>query len=290
MKRTYCFMLICLAWLVPGLSLQAAAQTFISGSVRYDLFYDDLDPESSGAEVTVPLGIAYRQERFSLSLETACANADVSWSDGTDAKLSGLTDTLLSASYSYVFPGRPMALMFGLDMSLPTGKETLSENERRAEAGESNDLFEVDDFGAGLNIGPSLGILREFENLALTFHGSYIFNGKYDPSSEIPNDDLDPGDQLLLLGGVDWYAAEKIALGAFLSYSYFSTDAVDGKENFREGQRLVFGGSVRITVRRWVARSACNTRCRAKMKPRSKKRCKRKSKTVTAANFSVWPL
>ncbi len=130
MKRTYCFMLICLAWLVPGLLLQAASQTFISGSVRYDLFYNDLDPESSGAEVTVPLGIAYRQKRFSLSLETACANANVSWSDGTDAKLSGLTDTLLSASYSYVFPGRPMALMFGLDMSLPTGKENFREGQR----------------------------------------------------------------------------------------------------------------------------------------------------------------
>ena len=248
MKRTYCCILMCCVVFMLGLSLQAAAQTFISSSVRYDVFYDDRDPESSGAEITVPLGIAYRQERFSLSLETAYASADVSWSDGTDAKLSGLTDMLLSASYSYVFPRRPIALLFGLDMSLPSGQATLSELERRAEAGESNDLFEVDDFGAGLNIGPSLGLLREFDTVALSIHASYIFNGEYDPTSEIPDDDLDPGDQIFLLGGLDWYAAEKLDFGAFLSYSYFGTDTVNGKENFREGQRLVFGGNVRINT------------------------------------------
>lgn len=240
--------LLIVSGIVLGFATQSQSQTAVSMSVRYDTFRDDRSSESQGDEITLPFGISYKNQRFLVSLESAYSSANVDWSNGEEGKLSSLTDTIMSASYSHTFSGRPIALLFGLDMNLPTGKATLNATERRAEAGERNDLFEVDDFGEGLNIGPSIGFLYEFRKTSLTLNGAYIFYGEYDPTSDIPDDDLDPGDQLFLLGGLNWYAAYWVDIGTFLSYSYFTPDKIQGEEIFQDGQRLIIGGNART---RW---------------------------------------
>jgi hypothetical protein len=215
-------------------------------SVRYDTFRDDRSPESQGDEITIPFGISYKSQRFLVSLESAYSSANVDWSDGQKGELASLTDTVVSASYSYTFSGQPMAVLFGLDMNLPSGKTGLNKTERLAEAGDRNDLFEVDNFGEGFNIGPSIGILREFRKASLTVNSAYIFYGEYDPTSDIPDDDLNPGDQLFLHGALNRYAASWLDLGALLSYSYFTPDEVGGEENFQDGQRLVLSGNAKL--------------------------------------------
>lgn len=229
-----------------GLTSQAFAQTSMTMAIRYDFFTDDETPKSSGYEITVPLGIAYKHERFSLSLESAYSSANADWADGTEASLSSCTDTLISATYSHAFSGDPYVIMAGVDLNLPSGRATLDEIERRSEAGESNDLFEVDEFGNGLNIGPSIGMLREFDTINLAIHTAYIFNGEYDPTSDISDDTLDPGDQAFILGAIDWQTAPWLQFGSFISYSYFTPDKNNNKESFREGQRAVIGGHGQI--------------------------------------------
>ena len=245
--------LLIVSGVLLGFPMTSQSQTSMSMSVRYDVFRDDRSPESQGDEITIPFGISYKNQHFLVSLESAYTSANVDWNDGQKGELSNLTDTVFSASYSYTLSNRPMALLFGLDMNLPTGKTGLNESERLAEAGEKNDLFEVDTFGEGFNIGPSIGILREFRNVSLTVSGAYIFYGEYDPTSDIPDDDLNPGDQLFLIGALNWYTASWLDLGSFLSYSYFTPDEVDGEENFQDGQRLVVGGNARLRGERFGA-------------------------------------
>ena len=54
----------------------------------------------------------------------------------------------------------------------------------KAEAGDNNDLFEVDDFGQGLNIGASLGLAETFGPLSIAVNGKYRVNGAYDPTTD----------------------------------------------------------------------------------------------------------
>jgi hypothetical protein len=82
--------------------------------------------------------------------------------------------------------------------------------------------------------------------MSLAAHGAYIFYGEYDPTSDIPDDNLDPGDQVFLAGRLNWYATERLDIGTFLSYSYYTPDKIDGEERFQDGQRLVFGGNARF--------------------------------------------
>ncbi|MCP4399793.1 MAG: hypothetical protein GY801_21130 [bacterium] len=239
-------LLLIVIGIVLGFTTPSLSQTAVSMSIRYDTFHDDRSPESQGDEMTIPFGISYKSQRFLVSLESAYSSANIDWSDGQKGELASLTDTVLSTSYSYTFSDRPIALLFGLDMNLPTGKATLNKTERLAEAGDRNDLFEVDNFGEGFNIGPSIGILREFRNASLTVNGAYIFYGEYDPASDIPDDDLNPGDQLFLLGALNWYAASWLDIGTFLSYSYFTPDEIQSEERFQDGQRLVVSGNARL--------------------------------------------
>ena len=137
--------------IICGILSPASAETLLSTGVRYDTFFDDHDPETTGFEFTVPLGIAYKQKHYSISLETAYSSATTDPGFESEATLSSFTDTLLSLSYTYSFSRQPMGFIGGLDLNLPTGKEQLSNREEIAEAGESNDLFEVDNFGDGFS-------------------------------------------------------------------------------------------------------------------------------------------
>jgi hypothetical protein len=231
--------------IVWAIAFPAYGEYLFSTGVRYDMFSDDRSPKSNGFEFTIPLGIAYKQERYSISLETAYSSATTDPSEESEASLSSFTDTLLSVSYTYSFPNHPMGLIAGLDVNLPTGKERLSDREKIAEAGESNDLFEVGNFGDGLNVGLSLGLVRDIGNLSLGIQGAYIFNGEFDPTRDTPDDDLDPGDQILAIALFGWQASSRLTLDAFVAYSHFLPDKNDGKENFRVGDNVAIGGNIR---------------------------------------------
>ncbi len=239
------FLAALLLMILCGNLPHAAGEIFISTGGRYDFFQCDAQADSSGFEVTIPLGAAYRRQSYSLSLETAYSHAAVDPELEGETTLSNVTDTLLSVSYTYSFSNQPMGLIVGLDMNLPTGQERLNEQEITAEAGQSNDLFEVDNFGDGFNAGLSVGIVRDFKNMNVGPQGAYIFNGAYDPTTDAPNDELDPGDQILGMALFGWNVSSNLSLAMFTVYSYFFTDLLDGNDNFRQGDNIVLGGNIR---------------------------------------------
>lgn len=234
------------AYLCLGVVSPVFGQTSLTTAFRYDSCYDDDSPETTGYEITIPLGFAYKGSSFFLSMETAYSSAHVDIGSDADSSLSSFTDTLLSASYAYTFANHPVGLILAIDVNLPTGEERLSEEQEIAELGESNDLFEVDNFGEGLNIGLSVGLMRQFDTLVLATQGAYIFNGEFDSTSDIEDDDLDPGDQILFLGLAEWQASSWLNLGITLSYSYYFPDKTEGEEDFRQGQQFVIEGNASV--------------------------------------------
>ena len=117
----------------------AFGQTLFTTAIHYDTSYDDSSPKTTGHEITIPLGIAYKGEYFPLSLDTAYSSASVEIDHTIEANLASFTDTLLSATYTYTFPTRPLNLILGVDVNLPTGKKRLSTQQELAEWGENSE-------------------------------------------------------------------------------------------------------------------------------------------------------
>ena len=246
MKRTVHIFLI-LGLIMPvGGSFLAYGEISVSTGVRYDTFHDDHSLETNGVEVTIPLGMTYERDNLFLSVETAYSHANVEPGAGSDSSISSVTDTLISASY--LFPDLPVGLIAGVDMNVPTGKEQLDNQQRQAEFGENHDLFEVDDFGEGWNVGMSLGLIKEFETLQMGINGAYIFNGEFDPTSDIPEDDLDPGDQMLVLALLNWQVSSRFTLVSSVTYSRFTADTVNGDKDFREGDSIIIGSDLQVDL------------------------------------------
>ena len=228
-----------------SIAAPAEGEFVLSTGVRSDLFTDDQHPATDGFEMTMPLGIAYKHARYSISLETAYSRSTVNPGADNSVALAGFTDTLLSAMYVQNFPKHRAGLMAGLDVNLPTGKERLTERERVAEVGESNDLVEVDNFGDGFNVSVSLGFTRDFQKTSVGMQAAYVYKGAYDPTAEQTDDELDPGDQFLGVALGSWQASSQMTCDAFVAYSYFFPDTVNEQETFQQGSNIVIGGNLR---------------------------------------------
>ena len=80
-----CIVICCIGYLPAP---PVYGEYLFSTGMRYDMFADDLDPESSGFEVSIPVGAAYRQKSYSLSLETAYISAHVTPDDEGEVNVS----------------------------------------------------------------------------------------------------------------------------------------------------------------------------------------------------------
>ena len=174
--------------------------------------------------------------------DTAYSHAVVEPGNIDQQSLSSLTDSF--CTFSYTFLEVPANLLLGLDVNFPTGKEQLSQKEKVVEAGEKNDLFKVDNFGDGVNLGFHLGVVKEISDIRMGLYGGYTFYGKYDPTRDIPDDDFNPGEQLLLMTAFDWQISQQVLFDSFLAYSHFGEDHINNTPVFQEGDKLVFGGSL----------------------------------------------
>lgn len=225
-------------------NLPVSAETSVSVGMRYDLFTDDRSPEWNGTELTLPFGAAYEGEYLSLRLEGAYSRAAVTPGADTEVDLSSFTDMLMAVSY--LIPNLPIGLIGGLDVNLPAGHERLNRREQTAEAGERHDLFEVDNFGEGLNVGLNLSVAKDAGPLNLALSGAYIFKGQYDATAETPDDDLDPGDQTVLMGLLKWKAAAWLTLESTAAYSHVQPDKTNGEESFQEGAKVLLNSAVHM--------------------------------------------
>lgn len=220
------------------------AERSLSTGTRFDLFIDNHSPETVGFEATFPLGLTYDWNLFVFTVNTSFSSANVYPANELESRIVSLTDTQLAATYG--MPDLPVGFTLGIELNLPTGAAQLTQREQIAEFGENHDLFEVDDFGEGFNIGLSVSAAKEFGVLSTSLSGRYQYNGEYDPTTDVADDELNPGDQFQVTGLLTWKTSDWLKVDASLAYSYFTEDQRNNDTIFQEGAKLAGGATARI--------------------------------------------
>lgn len=160
-----------------------------------------------------------------------------------------LTDTSFSSYYAHKIGD--LLLRGGVDFSLPTGKHAYSSSElgRIITDPLSQDLMMVNTYGGGTNIIPHfLAVHKISDQLTLGGGFRYELTGSYDPTTDISNDMLDPGDRLMLMLNGAWIATDNDYFLLSVMYNYASVDKQDGKDIFRTGD--MYTVEVRY-IRKW---------------------------------------
>ena len=225
---------------------EAGSEISLSVGVCYDRVNDDLSPKTEGHEFTIPLSVKYARENLSAELETNYTNVNVDFGNDSDASLSGLTDTKLSASYT--FSNFPVNITPGIELNLPTGKADLNEDEASAVWFSEDGRFKVDEFGEGLNVGVTLNLSKEFETLTAEIEGMYTNYGEYDPTTDFPDDDYDPGDEIGVFTAIEWYAAPQLTIYPSIKYIYTTKDTTNAEEDFQTGPQVNIGCEMTVAM------------------------------------------
>ena len=153
--------------------------------------------------------------------------------------LSGLSDAQLSLSQSGRLWGSGLVLSLGLN--LPSGKRALTQEELETSVQLSRNFydFRTPAFGQGFNLSPSVTWAVPLgEQLVVGLGVAYQYKGSFKPVEEM-DESYQPGDELLLTGGVDVSIARATALSGDLTYTLYGTDTIGSEDVFEAGDRLV---------------------------------------------------
>ncbi len=171
---------------------------------------------------------------------------------GDITALRGLNDIQLSGNYYW----ESANLVFGLAMSLPTGKKKLSIPEFQTSTLLAENLFrfQVPNFGSGFNISPSLTwALSLSEEIVLGFGTAYQYRGEYTPIENAGN--FKPGSEILGTFGMDIRMGEVSSLAFDVVYARYGKDRLNGADVFGSGDKIravaqfkTFFGSDQLTV------------------------------------------
>ncbi|MDH5639456.1 MAG: hypothetical protein OEZ04_13300 [Nitrospinota bacterium] len=150
--------------------------------------------------------------------------------------ISSMTGTSISTFYN-VKRGAT-TLRAGLDMDLPTGKNSYSdaEVEKLILDRLSEDLMLVTSYGEGTNIIPHALLAHSFgEKLTLGFGAKYEITGKYDITEDTEGDELNPGDRTFIVANAaySWRKGDFILLTA--TYASATEDTQKDIPVFKQG-------------------------------------------------------
>ncbi len=188
-----------------------------------------------GRQLLAPFGLAFDTPDWGASVRSAYGTSERDpGGDAPTASITGLTDTTLSAYLRFTLGETEFRA--GLDVDLPTGVARLKT--RDIPAAQDEDLVAVERFGEGLDFNPTVIAYRNFGAFGVGLGFAYLKTGEFDPTRDVANDDLDPGDQLTGALLVDLYATDTIRLLAGAAYTYFTPDERRGADVLREGDEL----------------------------------------------------
>jgi len=192
------------------------------------------------SQVSFPL---YAYLPLSRSLGVTLRNSPASTTGDNLTDLQGFTDTQIGVSYHL----EPANLVFHLGVNVPSGQRELSEEEFNTSIALSYKFydFRVPNFGKGLNVNP--GISWAFplsEQFVLGLGASYLYNGKYKPIKDMP-DDYDPGDEIQFAGGFDIAANPTTTVTADVIYTLYEADRLGDKKVYEAGDKLAANAQFR---------------------------------------------
>jgi hypothetical protein len=204
--------------------------------VRLNLSYQSWQSDTivNSSEMVTPLEVYYplnRQTAFILRSSQGSFKGD-----GLTT-LSGFGDTQLTTLYHLMDSN----VLFQLGVNLPTGRSPLSWEQFQSSIllGQTCWAYQLPNFGQGLNISPGVSWAKPVSEQTVIGLGlAYQFSGSYQPLSD---DDrkYNPGDEVLVTGGVDYQFDKITALSLDLILSLYATDKYDTSEVYKSGNKIV---------------------------------------------------
>lgn len=194
---------------------------------RYEDGGESISAWSVPVAAVVPLG-----RHFNVSLRTSVVTAQ--WR----SRLSGLDDVRASLGYTRSVGKGSLALTLGVNV--PVGKAKLSPEEVETAALLAQNVydFRVPGLGQGLNVSPSLTYAFPIgEDVAVGLGAAYQYRGSYDPQQN-QEASYDPGNEVLLTGGLDVRLAPTATLSGDVTYTFYGNDALDGNAVYEAGDKI----------------------------------------------------
>ncbi len=214
------------------LSSQRAPIVIAFGGI-YQTYQDDSDLELMQGSAPVSLFFPIGQ-RVGLS---AVANYAVNAGDGVET-VHGLSDAQIGLSfYQRIGAG---SLVLSVGVNVPVGERELTPEEYQTAVlfGQHFFNFRTPGFGQGLNVAPGLTFAYPVSEAVVLGAGiSYQTRGGYRPLDGMQAD-LDPGEELLLTGGVDVRLSPVTSLSGDVTYTMYDTDLIGEQEFFASGDRV----------------------------------------------------
>jgi hypothetical protein len=176
----------------------------------------------------VPIG-----RRLFIDVSGSYAFTRLTAADGQFVELNNITDTKVRASYTL---GRDLAVL-SLAVSVPTGQETVSDNESAilSSIGQNFLRFPVTSYGVGLGLTGGLALAQNFGAWNVGIAGSVRFLNDYRPltaPSGTTAAEYSPGLEGRVRLGVDRLLGERARFMAGVSFSSFGSDEVTGSNPF----------------------------------------------------------
>lgn len=179
--------------------------------------------------------------RFRLGISGGFARGVLTRSDGSEATLTGPTDTRVTLS----FPLVDEFVVFSLVGVVPTGNSEQDGEEAEVANIVAADLlpFRVSHWGAGGGIGANIGFARPVCDYGVAVGVGYVVGREYNP---VLNDEFAyrPGDALTVTAGVDKPVGTEGKATLQASFQRFSDDQVDGRNLYQAGNRLQVMGTL----------------------------------------------
>ncbi|NQT26016.1 hypothetical protein HQ585_11715 [candidate division KSB1 bacterium] len=204
--------------------------------VKLNLSYQSWQSEAiiNSSEIVTPLSIYYpmnRQTAFMLRSSQGSFKGD-----GL-SNLSGLGDTQLTALYHLIDSN----ILFQLGVNLPTGQSPLTWEQFQSsiQLGQIHYGYRLPHFGQGLNISPGVSWAKPInEQTVLGLGAAFQLSGSYQPLADF-DQKYNPGNEILLTGGVDYQFDKITALSFDLILSFYGTDEYDTTEVYKSGNKIV---------------------------------------------------
>jgi hypothetical protein len=235
-------------WPAVSASAQGLPGAWQAGAGAGYETYQFLDASELGVDrvslFTLPFAVRGRPlDRLHLQLSGAYAHGTLKRTDGSEATLSGATDTELRASYTF---GRDLVVVSAAYL-LPTGSSTHNLDEAEVAGTIAADLlpFRIGQWGGGGRLALSTAVAVPVNGFGVGFSLGYTVAQEYE-ALRLPDQEAwtyRPGDELRLRLGIDrtFGATGKAAL--VFSLQRYDEDALGGTGLLQPGNRYDVTGS-----------------------------------------------
>ena len=225
-------LILIIIFILPGIIFSQEETGVIRTSIvlqRWDI--EDIDDSIS--EGTMPIEITYPVlENMTIQL-----NHFPAFSKFGEANMAGISDTWIRGAYSFT----DYNLMMSFGIGLPTGKTELDSTELILARllSEQSFKFQLPVYGQGLTL--SGGVLYAYsfnDYLSVGAGFNFVYRGKYKYSEQLAST-YDPGEQLGINVGLDYFINENLKINGDFVYNYYMSDKLNNKEIFMSGPRFM---------------------------------------------------